>query len=575
MKKTSIFPLLILFAVMTLMVSGCTKDTVILHARFERFHANNGQKLYVDENTPKWKNGDTVFVNDAYSTISLDGSQATLMAETSTEGYVAIFTGGGEVGCPVTNTGGVYTFNVPQTQKYEVVGEEQQIRAPMYASSFNSTLEFKNLGAVMKITLENKTGVETTHRELIVDTVIVEASHLTLWGTATVNVAETTYTCNNNSQGKGIIYLDITNSSTNVTLGYTEGANTHDVYVCVPPTSTENHYTITVCAHQPNGTIVHYKKQQSETPTLNGAIGRNKMANITFDISETNLDEIIYRNLEGIVQNALFSVGANQQVYFSQGNLQWRNVGTHAVQGDNATAAGEWRFAEHQWDYVGDATNGNVYYELDETNTKCNNASVGVSGYTGWIDLFGWATSGYLIPPNTWYTNESYYYSPSVSNVNLSGDYSDRDWGYYNAISNGGNEPGKWRTLTSAEWDYLLNTRTSVDGYAGKNHSYKYVTFNGIQGLLLFKDGYGSTASITSTITGESLPSGCVFLPYAGFRNGTTITDAGSVGKYWSATYSMRSLSKAYHISNDPITVSSDSPHLGYSVRLVMDKPTN
>ena len=71
-----------------------------------------------------------------------------------------------------------------------------------------------------------------------------------------------------------------------------------------------------------------------------------------------------------------FSVNANgQQVQFSQGNLQYR-VSTRV-----------WRFAEHQYDVVGDATAGNVY----ENGVKCNNEAIG-NDYDGWIDLFGWGT---------------------------------------------------------------------------------------------------------------------------------------------------------------------------------------
>lgn len=39
--------------------------------------------------------------------------------------------------------------------------------------------------------------------------------------------------------------------------------------------------------------------------------------------------------------NGLFSVSATQQVYFSQGNLQYQ------------ASTNTWRFAENQWDYVG------------------------------------------------------------------------------------------------------------------------------------------------------------------------------------------------------------------------------
>ena len=63
--------------------------------------------------------------------------------------------------------------------------------------------------------------------------------------------------------------------------------------------------------------------------------------------------------------NGLFSVSATQQVYFSKGNLQYR------------ASTNTWRFAEHQYDCCGS-----------------NNQSVS-STYSGWIDLFGWGTSGY------------------------------------------------------------------------------------------------------------------------------------------------------------------------------------
>lgn len=64
--------------------------------------------------------------------------------------------------------------------------------------------------------------------------------------------------------------------------------------------------------------------------------------------------------------NALFTIIEDgDKVYFSQGNLQYQ------------ASTNTWRFAEHQWDYVGEGNN----------NISPN--------YNGWIDLFGWGTSGY------------------------------------------------------------------------------------------------------------------------------------------------------------------------------------
>ena len=72
--------------------------------------------------------------------------------------------------------------------------------------------------------------------------------------------------------------------------------------------------------------------------------------------------------------NGLFSVSADKQVYFSQGNLQYQ------------ASTNTWRFAERQIDYVGLNSNGNVY----EGGVQCDNALMS-STYSGWIDLFGWA----------------------------------------------------------------------------------------------------------------------------------------------------------------------------------------
>lgn len=246
-----------------------------------------------------------------------------------------------------------------------------------------------------------------------------------------------------------------------------------------------------------------------------------------------------------IVDGALpgtFSIGANRQVRFSQGNLQYTTTGTHAV-ADGGTAPGTWRFAEHQWDTIG-AANNNIS-----------------STYTGWIDLFGWGTSGYHNVSDTNNTNyqpystsasdvnttyNSYGYGPSanMTDPNLTGTSANYDWGVYNAISNGGNQPGLWRTLTQAEWDTLINIRSTASGIR-----YAKATVNGVPGLIIVPDNWDTstyalscTAAYTSNVitfaqwaTLEN--AGCAFLPAAGIRNGSAVDYVGSLGYYWSATY--------------------------------------
>lgn len=63
--------------------------------------------------------------------------------------------------------------------------------------------------------------------------------------------------------------------------------------------------------------------------------------------------------------DGLFSVSATKKVYFSKGNLQYQ------------ASTNTWRFATNQWDRIGSG-----------------NSSIS-SSYSGWIDLFGWGTSGY------------------------------------------------------------------------------------------------------------------------------------------------------------------------------------
>ena len=81
------------------------------------------------------------------------------------------------------------------------------------------------------------------------------------------------------------------------------------------------------------------------------------------------------------------------KVVFSRGNLQYQ------------PSTNTWRFAEHQYDFVGDDYFGNVYIGSE----KCNNALISDT-YSGWIDLFGWGTGRY--PTKT--TDEISAYSEYV-----------------------------------------------------------------------------------------------------------------------------------------------------------------
>ena len=279
-----------------------------------------------------------------------------------------------------------------------------------------------------------------------------------------------------------------------------------------------------------------------------------------------------------------FSVSADDEVRFAKGNLQYTTTGTHAVAG-GGTAPGTWRFASHQWDTIG-ALNRNVS-----------------SNYTGWIDLFGWGTSGYHNtndPYNTFYqpysigyytpivnaTFNYYGYGPSTNmqDTNFMGTSANYDWGIYNAISNGGNQPGLWRTLTQTEWAYLLESRTTTSGVR-----YAKATVNGVKGVIITPDNWNTATFYLDSVNTPSISftanvitaaqwvstlesAGCVFLPAAGSRTNITVFNVNVMGTYWASTCWNSAVSNNISFQRGYCSFSSysgNARYYGHSVRLV------
>ena len=258
------------------------------------------------------------------------------------------------------------------------------------------------------------------------------------------------------------------------------------------------------------------------------------------------------------VINGLFSVSANKQVYFSKGNLQYK------------ASSNTWRFAENQFDYIGNS-NSNIS-----------------SSYSGWIDLFGWGTSGYdhgavCYQPWSTSTNYSDYYAYDRSDFNLNYETGQADWGF-NRVSNGGNTTSLWRTLTKEEWKYVISTRTTASGIR-----YAKAKVNSINGVILLPDNWSeNTYSLNNTnISNAGFDSnvittsqwtilenaGAVFLPCAGYRSGTSVSNIGSYGRYYSASivnYGYEVVS-VYCDNSYFFDYYADDRYLGFSVRLVHD----
>ena len=172
--------------------------------------------------------------------------------------------------------------------------------------------------------------------------------------------------------------------------------------------------------------------------------------------------------------NSLFSVSDTKQVYFSQGNLQYQ------------AETNTFRFAPHQYNYVG-TDNSNIY----DIN------------YLGWIDLFGWGTSGWdngnvYYRPNDYKStgteSNGFGYGPingSGYNYDLTGALANADWGVYNAIINGGNQINQWRTLTSDEWVYLSSGRQNAEQKKG------LAIIVNVKGIILLPDTWVAPEGIS------------------------------------------------------------------------------
>lgn len=262
-----------------------------------------------------------------------------------------------------------------------------------------------------------------------------------------------------------------------------------------------------------------------------------------------------------------FKVGSGMTKYvsFSPGNL----IGKLIMSGGAHT---EWEFASRQNYYVGSDNEENMFLPGSP------------------YDLFGYGTSD-------WSGRASYTSSDELSdyaNFDLTGANANADWGVYNGstIKYGSTPSGTtWRTMTSTEWNYLINTRSGKGALA---------TVNGIKGLILLPDlnasssawvyddeisaprpsftpGYTNytTNNYTQAEWDKLEAAGVIFLPAAGTRYGdvdATSTDMITThGFYWSSTYGSSYQANALVFTNGSasITATDNLISNGCSVRLV------
>jgi hypothetical protein len=264
---------------------------------------------------------------------------------------------------------------------------------------------------------------------------------------------------------------------------------------------------------------------------------------------------------EGAI-SGLFTINyAGDQVFFSQGNLQYQ------------ASTNTWRFAKHQRDYIG------------RDNHKASPT------FEGWIDLFSWGTSGHdhgAVCFQPWSTGGQFDHAVyGHDDYNLYDSTGRADWGY-NAISNGGNQEGLWRTMKLSEWRYVLKNRETASGIL-----FAKAVVNGVNGVVFLPDDWDSTyyhlnhanngdvfydANVISSDdwTNALEANGSIFLPAAGNIQSWYEDAFNERGAYWSASasegYDTPWLKSLFDFNVDYVASGgSYYPHERYSVRLIRE----
>lgn len=554
MEKTIYF-VLVFFGCLFIM-TGCRKDEMAggIQLTAEDFMHGNA-KTIVSGNEVHWVDGDKVRINGQTGTVNISGGTACAVGIESLSGDIrgyypaSIITASGAANENTDNP----TVVFPQRFSSSFSGGSQVIALPMVgrANEGATILQFKHISAAINVRVKNSTG----RSRLYVDSIVVVSADKQLCGAASVTLSSSgepsvSGSSNVAANRSVVVYFD---EPMLISGDYLQ------VQVPILPVAsgelTFNVYTHALLSEiYPGVTKAHYSYNYSRALT-NGTLGRNVLG--TVQIAVTGASSYVTE-----VDRGYFTINTTGgKVRFSQGNLQYQAV------------PGTWRFATNQYDYIGNAA-GNT--------TK----AAGRPTQSAWIDYFGWGTSGY---------NNKYPYMISGTATDY-GDGSnpitgtEYDWGIHNAISNGGNATGLWRTLAKEEWQKLLNRTTSISTVGG------YATVAGKTGFILIPDyfvdpmvnnGSGSFVGFSATGFSRNVYSadawekmeamGAVFLPASGFNNvglagEPSISEVGTQGDYWSTTNYSTEYSYEFRLTDANVRISGNTDRrrrIGCSVRLV------
>lgn len=395
------------------LISGCQKEPqgnrLVLSA--EGYSGNS--KMIVDGNGFLWSSEDQIRLNGHSYWVDVEDGTPSISNNVALATPYRAF-------CPASLNptaeldNDVVSLSFPGVYSYSTDGG-QDLEVPMGVKSFGGErLFFRHLTGALNVQVKNNYGVR-----IVLDSIVITSNLYQISGTRDITLAEdisVPCTLATNDAQKRVVMRFPHNSNHSIIESIVPIDATKTIQIPMLPVGNDNKFTVTVAAHNVADEAMQFTF--TRTQAEGGALRRKELGYVPIKFG------------------GLFSVSASQQVRFSPGNLRY----TPNPDSSHSTAigirSGEWAFASNQYDVIG---NGNVNYVQD-----------------GWIDLFGWGTSGWnsgatsYLPTSTSMTNADYYVGGAYSN-DLTSNYAYADWAYFNGIYNGDQTSRIWRTLTIDE----------------------------------------------------------------------------------------------------------------------------
>ena len=353
-----------------------------------------------------------------------------------------------------------------------------------------------------------------------------------------------------NTVAKIALFLDISHMPASIKLNYhdldVEPGVSFPLVATVLPKDAENKTVIWKSSDESIATV-------DQTGNVTG-VAEGK-ATVTATTADAWLTDSCIVTVDKIPVGALsgkFSVSADRKVYFSQGNL-W--LGNWIF---DRTMETDYYFEDHQWQHqpLRDSTwvtshKNHFFWSKQQENTL--------------LEFFP-DPEPHASTEDVIFTNET----ETTPRKN------------FGVIINGKRRAGLWRTLSAAEWKYLLEERPMTyykprytnhwNGVKIEDHIY--------HGVFIYPDDYNGDEVEARRYTWKEInDAGIAFLPIAGVRERTKITKMpGSpyhVGWYWSSSPDSENERNACSVFIDGIVNpkydNSTYRGTGISIRLVRD----